>query len=663
MNIKFRLRLLLTVIILVILNCTVHSQVVVERSKDKVIISGVPYYIHTVRKGETSYSISRAYGITVDELTKENPPALYGVNEGQALRIPVRPESAPVASVPQQGRLNRDESKFIYHNLTPGETVYSLSKSFGVSENEIISSNPGIDINKMSVGAEIAIPRRDFMNDKQKFNVQNSKFIYHKVTVGESLASIAQKYGLTLRELRRENRDLRFPQVGDYVRVPNLKIAENQVIEPLIADTVPSVITEPVVVLPRPAGYSPVKNLNGSLNVALLLPFYLQENSRRTYIDSSSLVKGKKNYRVISRPGDWIFDWSRDFTELYEGVLLAADTLRSLGLNINLNVFDIKSDTIELTRLIKQGKLDQMDLIIGPVWSRNLSIVAAYAGPRGIPVVSPVPLFNNQVLINNPDLFLANSSLEVAQKTISKKVSEYYDHNFVFIHADSSGTDQGVEKFKDMILSDLSNKMPYEEIKFREFHFYSRSAFGNDSINRLGHALTDKSKNLIIVASEYAPVIGETIMSVHAFLKKFDIKVFGYPTMRDMRNLDPKYYFDLGVMLYSPYWIDYTKKDVKQFNSDFRKKFLTEPNELSYAWQGYDIAYYFLSGLAIHGKDFISHPEIHNPDLLQNQFDFRRVQQTDGFENQKLYLIKYTNNNIIELVDENKTIPEDNFFR
>ena len=83
---------------------------------------------------------------------------------------------------------------------------------------------------------------------------------------------------------------------------------------------------------------------------------------------------------------------------------------------------------------------------------------------------------------------------------------------------------------------------------------------------------------------------------------------------------------------------------------------------MSYAWQGYDIAYYFLSGLAIHGKDLISHPEIHNPDLLQNQFDFRRVQQTDGFENQKLYLIKYTNNNIIELVDENKTIPEDNFF-
>ena len=78
------------IIILLIFNFTVYSQVFVERSKDKVIISGIPYYIHLVKKGETAYSISKAYGISVEELTKENPPAVYGVNEGQALRIPIK---------------------------------------------------------------------------------------------------------------------------------------------------------------------------------------------------------------------------------------------------------------------------------------------------------------------------------------------------------------------------------------------------------------------------------------------------------------------------------------------------------------------------------------------------------------------------------------------
>ena len=87
------------------------------------------------------------------------------------------------------------------------------------------------------------------------------------------------------------------------------------------------------------------------------------------------------------------------------------------------------------------------------------------------------------------------------------------------------------------------------------------------------------------------------------------LRFFGYPSMRDIDNLDPKYFFDLDIMVYSHYWIDYSMNDVKQFNSDFRKKFLTEPSEKSYVWQGYDITYYFLSGLALNGKNFISHPE------------------------------------------------------
>jgi hypothetical protein len=177
--------------------------------------------------------------------------------------------------------------------------------------------------------------------------------------------------------------------------------------------------------------------------------------------------------------------------------------------------------------------------------------------------------------------------------------------------------------------------------------------FDNDSINRLSHALSEKSKNVIIIASEDAPVISETIMDIHGLSRKFDITVFGYPVMRDLDNLDPKYFFDLDLLLYSPYWIDYTKRDVKQFNSAFRKKFLTEPLPKSYAWQGYDIAYFFLSGIAVFGKDFIIHPEMHYPDLLQTEYDFVRNGASDGFENQKLFLVRYTKDYEVKLVEGN----------
>jgi LysM repeat protein len=641
---------------LIILAVSLWAQVVVEKSNEKVIISGIPYYMHHVKKGETAYSISRAYGITVEELTKENPPAVYGVNEGQSLMIPVKPTASVTTSeqVPAK-KQPKDESKYIYHSLQPGETVYSLSKANGVSENEIIQSNPGIDINKLSVGAEIAIPRREFTNNREKFDDQDKQFFFHKVVKGESLSSIADKYGLTVRELRKVNRDLRFPQVGDYVRIPG--VVTTEVLPEIVVkkDSIVPVVEATVVKAARPAGFTAVKNLSGTLNVAVLLPFYLHENAARTEIDSSKIIKGKKQYKVIKRPEEWIYQRSFDFVEMYNGILLAADTLRALGLNVNIVTFDIKDDTVAISRLLNSGKLSQMDLIIGPVYSHNLSIVANYCKDLGIPVVSPVTLMNNSVLTGNPTLFMANSSLEVAQTALAKRVSENYNNNIVFIHADSIGIDTDVKRLKSLIFNELANKLPYEEIKFKEFLFYSRSMFDNDSINRLSHTLSEKTGNTIIIASEDPPVISETISDIHGLSKRFNVKVFGYPSTVELKNLEPQIFFDLDLVVNTTSWINYSARNVELFISSYRHKFLTEPLEGSYAWLGYDIGFYFMSGLSMHGKEFIANPEIHYPDLLQTRFDFVRKDTTSGFENQKLFLVRYTKDYEIKLIDEADT--------
>jgi LysM repeat protein/ABC-type branched-subunit amino acid transport system substrate-binding protein len=628
------------------------AQVVVEKSKDKVIISGKSYYIHTVKKGETAYSISKAYEITPQELTKENPSVTNGLKVSQSLKIPVVDNAQKPKNQGQVAKVSRDEAKFIYHKLSAGETVFALSKKFGVSEEEIVQSNPNIEINKMPLGFEIAIPRRQFMNNDQKLETTEKNIFEHKVVKGENLYSIAEKYGITVKDLRRENKGLLFPKIDDFIRIPLANPTAEVKSEKPGVDSI-RIVKEDLVIQPNnPIGITPVTNLKGTFNVALLLPLYFQENANRIEIDSSKTVKGKPVYKINKREEEWIFPGTIAFLELYEGVLIASDTLSSLGLNINLHVYDIESDTIEVTRLITSGALKEMDLIIGPVYSHNLSLVASYAKQYEIPVISPVPLANNDPLKNNPYLFKVNPSLDVAQDAIAKRVINFWDNNFVFIHSDSTHTNPEIDSFKNKIFKVLTTKIPFEEIKFKEFIFYSRSNQEGDSINRLEHALSDQVRNFVIIASEDPPMMSECIANLKTLSKKFDIEIMGYPAVRGLDNEDWKDYFDLGIELYTPFWIDYNMQDVKNFNASFRKKFLTEPNESSFAWEGYDLTYYFLSGLANYGKKFISNPDIHNPDLLQTSFRFRRIEEGSGFENQKLYLIKYANDLEIKLLDE-----------
>jgi hypothetical protein len=248
---------------------------------------------------------------------------------------------------------------------------------------------------------------------------------------------------------------------------------------------------------------------------------------------------------------------------------------------------------------------------------------------------------------------MTNPSLEVAQEVISSKVKENPSANFVFIHTDSTGTDPSVSSFKSMIFRELGSVIPNEEIKFKELLFYSRSMLSNDSINRLEHTLSDKSGNIVLIASEDPPVLSETIMDLHTLSRNYQIKLYGYPAMRDLKNLEPKYYFDLGIELFSPYWIDYSKTDTKKFITSYRNKFLSEPPEESFAWQGYDLAYYFLSGIALNGKSFLESPEMHNPDLIETEFYFIRTGENNGFENHKLFHIRYTSDMEVKLIEDN----------
>jgi ABC-type branched-subunit amino acid transport system substrate-binding protein len=82
--------MLLTVLFVNLLPAPAPAQEnMIDKSGKVVIIQGKEYYLHKVKKGQTLYSISKTYNVTLDDIYRENKEAEQGLKTGQELKIPV----------------------------------------------------------------------------------------------------------------------------------------------------------------------------------------------------------------------------------------------------------------------------------------------------------------------------------------------------------------------------------------------------------------------------------------------------------------------------------------------------------------------------------------------------------------------------------------------
>ncbi len=125
-----------------LLVCAVSS----VSAQEIVVIGGEKYSIHDVVKGETLYSLARHYGVTVDDIVGANKQLANGLKSGQRIRIPVETPVEQPAAVKQ-------------HKVAKRETLYSLSRQYGVTIEALCESNPHIR-NGLKVGQIITIPQK-----------------------------------------------------------------------------------------------------------------------------------------------------------------------------------------------------------------------------------------------------------------------------------------------------------------------------------------------------------------------------------------------------------------------------------------------------------------------------------------------------------------------
>lgn len=99
---------------------------------------------HTVAAGETKYGIARQYGISVEELEAANPEIKNGLQIGYRLKIQGNRMPQPVEETPRS-IVKKEEPKapeFQEYAVKPKETLYGLSKRFGISQEQLVQLNP-----------------------------------------------------------------------------------------------------------------------------------------------------------------------------------------------------------------------------------------------------------------------------------------------------------------------------------------------------------------------------------------------------------------------------------------------------------------------------------------------------------------------------------------
>ena len=164
---------------------------------------------HSVVRGDTLYRISRRYGYPLSKIAawnKLSPP--YNLSKGQTLRV--YPPSGILSTVPYKPLLTQQTALSNYHTVQRGDTVYSLSKRYGYSVAQIARWNRLAPPYNLSVGQRLRIStktstRQSAKNTRSSVSSSFPSTHYHIVKPGETLISVAAKYGLTVDKLSKWN--------------------------------------------------------------------------------------------------------------------------------------------------------------------------------------------------------------------------------------------------------------------------------------------------------------------------------------------------------------------------------------------------------------------------------------------------------------------------
>ncbi len=623
---RFRLFTLFLLIIAFTLSQNTNAQeVIVKRSTVVEKYKGKPCYMHFVKKGETLTAISKAYNISIEELSAENPVIAEGLKPDMVLRIPQKPmvvtpeaeiKSPAVTNNEQQAKPSADANHIIYL-VKKQETLYGISKQFNITIDDILKANPGLEV--LQEGMEIRIPKsklaeKPVVSEVVTNKVKNVDTIPTEIQVkpGETLYSIGKTYNVTVDDLIDLN-----PQLSEGLKAGMIlklrkpgagKVSKQDEDNKLIISIIPT----------TPNDCYDSGNIKKNYNVAILLPFLLSDAAET--LDAPE----QKN------PSE--FD-NFNYFQFYEGFMLAADSLEKMGLHARIQVLDGDkiNDTLTVKQALRKPGMDKMDLIVGPVFANSFTVAARFARKNGIGIVNPLSRREN-IVDGNPFVFKAQvSNMGIATKLSTFIIKQYPNANVLVVRNDNKEQKSLISVFTSQIKTAQTNHSFKGSIQ--------EANYSTDMIAGVTKKLKPNAKNIVIFFSNSKTNVPNFVSLLNPYSKSNDIILMGMDGWEDF-ELETEFLVNLNFHQLTSNYIDYDSEAVKQFIAQFRDKYGAVPLASKHAYLGYDTGLYFLNSLMWYGDKYISCIPSYKLNGLQYNFDFSQPIMGNGLQNQNITIVK-----------------------
>ncbi len=314
----------------------------------------------------------------------------------------------------------------------------------------------------------------------------------------------------------------------------------------------------------------------------------------------------------------------------YQGLNIAADSLKKAGYNVEIYVHDITSAEDAPEKLIANGRLDSADLIIGAFHSQDMPLVAAYAKKRQINFVSALSPADGGVR-DNQFFTMVQPSLKTHCEWIIDEVSKKYPGNDVLLmHRAATVVDEnafnylnnyndGYVHFKDIICNGLP---------------------GRETIL----PLIDTSKTNVIVIAVLDPGYADSLLRVLS--EEFPdtkFEIYGMPSWYVINDIHLDGTLpNLAINVTMPFSIDQASPTAKYISRKYKSDYTGKAGEL--VFRGYETLFWYAHLLRDYGTIFnLNYSD--NSGAPFTKYDIKLKKDKEGnvqfHENTHIYLTRY----------------------